>query len=931
MPSTASIRSIAQLGDTCPELGLPVHRDPVWRYRGSHADYGHDFVIIGERILLSEPSGTPHLQDVQHVLQTMQNAMTHQLGAERTFVHVSNLAFTRSSSAEIRRHFIRHFTHNERLAGIIFFNVSPFYRLSIKLASRLRIYPFKIHIAESYAAAVGLARRLLATAPIADETVPLEIAPADTESQTGDHRWEFVLDDHYTIRFENPARGLLLVTSTGALEDHHVAPIFERHAEIFPQCDLEDGQYFYIADVTELKRATLKARRRYYDHIRTWHQDHPFRAYVFYGARPHIRAAINVARHFVDFKVGVVSNRQAALDYVRQAHCERAPAADLPPSPTRCCDLPDSTEVPRHVEELLHYLGQVSWETEAARRPIDIKADHGLRPVFDAIDLIKNDFDEIMGERNRALTTLKERNTFIEAVAGSLPVGLLVSRMEDGRLIYANSRFAEIYGQPLDATATLEQFVHQALERPDLTAALAHTANPAAQTAKGRLEWANIPLRTTNGTTKYVTLVLVPLAAQRLLITTVMDVSERIEFETEKKKLQADLFQAQKMEAIGTLAGGIAHDFNNVLAAIMGFVEMALMDIPASNPVRDNLDQVLKASQRARELVRQILTFSRKDIGLQKTQRMEPLVKESLALIRASLPASIEIRKRIEAPQGVVRMDATQIQQVLLNLCANAAHAMEKNGGVLEIRLGEQTIDAEAAGRIHHLEPGPYLRLTVADTGTGMTDEVIQRIFDPFFTTKAPGKGTGMGLSVVHGIVHSHGGAVQVESEVGKGSRFHILLPCAEAPSRPPVEEVQALVTGREHILFVDDEVMLTEMGRQMLERLGYRVTTRTSSVEALEVFRARPHDFDLVISDMTMPNLTGDRLALSLFDIRQDIPVILCTGFSSLLTELRAREIGIRAYLTKPLSVHELGRTVREVLDAGAAARATDTPTPPL
>ncbi|MDJ0876253.1 MAG: ATP-binding protein [Desulfobacterales bacterium] len=920
MTTPTKIRLIADLGTLCPELGLVVHRDSKWHYRAADSDYKHCFAVVGTNILVSEPHGSPDLKDLEHVLDKMQQTMAQRLGPGQKFVHVSNFTFTRAASVELRRHFIQHFQNNDLVAGLVFFNVSPFNRLSIKLARRLKVIPFKVFIVSSYADAMQQARQLLAgptDAPVAPEAERAEPPPSKDAAVRG-NRWEFVFDDDYAIRFEASEPGLLEAAPRGVLHESHVAGVFDHHDEIFPQCGLEDGNYYYISNVSALRRASLKARRLYYDHIRAWYERHPFRAYVFYGVNPFIRAAINVARHFVSFEVVIARDREEALDFVRRAEAQRSARATQAPTGAT---MPTDTErhAPAdHVEELLYYLGQVSWDAEAPDRAANTRPDHPLRPVFEAIDLVKNDFDETIAERNDALAELQERNAFIEAVAGSLPVGLLVSRMESGQLIYANSRFDEIYGQRLEAGDTLDRFIETALGRPELTATLPRAGNPLAKAGQHRVEWTDMPLTTADGGQRHVTLVTVPLIAQRLFITTLMDVSDRVHMQSEKVKLQADLFQAQKMEAIGTLAGGIAHDFNNVLAAIMGFVEMALIDLPDADPVRDNLDQVLKASHRARELVKQILAFSRKDVGLHKEQLLEPIVEESLNLIRASLPTSVAIDKQLDAPEGVANADATQIQQVLLNLCANAAHAMEEQGGVLKIRLKAEQVDESRAASIPHIEPGPYLRLTVADTGKGMPPDVLQRIFEPFFTTKEMGKGTGMGLSVVHGIVRAHGGAIAANSTPGQGSRFDIYLPKASVSDRQPAAEQQAaIVGGNEHILFVDDEVMLTDIGRQMLQRLGYQVTTRTSSIEALEAFRARPNDFDLVISDMTMPNLTGDRLARSLLAIRDDIPVILCTGFSALLETTRAREMGVRAYLSKPLSIRELARTVRTVLDS--------------
>jgi CheY-like chemotaxis protein len=291
-------------------------------------------------------------------------------------------------------------------------------------------------------------------------------------------------------------------------------------------------------------------------------------------------------------------------------------------------------------------------------------------------------------------------------------------------------------------------------------------------------------------------------------------------------------------------------------------------------------------------------------------------VKESLKLLRASLPATIEIRQDIGTEEAIVLADPTQIHQIIMNLCTNAAHAMRENGGILEVGLHQVQVDQELCAAHPDLRPGPGVALTVRDTGCGMTQEVLDRIFEPYFTTKEKGEGTGLGLAVVHGIVTGYGGVISVESEPARGSVFKMYLPAVETAT-PQTHRDEKLQSGRERILFVDDEPSLVEIGRDMLQHLGYEVLTFSSSLDALNTFRARPDRFDLVITDMTMPHMTGERLAQALIEIRPDLPVILCTGYSERITEQRASALGIKAFLLKPLSAHDLARKVRDTLDA--------------
>ena len=395
------------------------------------------------------------------------------------------------------------------------------------------------------------------------------------------------------------------------------------------------------------------------------------------------------------------------------------------------------------------------------------------------------------------------------------------------------------------------------------------------------------------------------------------EITERKQAEAEKQRLETQLQQSQKMEAIGTLAGGIAHDFNNILTAVLGYSELALDDAEDGSLLQQNLREVLTAGNRAKDLVKQILAFSRQADRELKPARVDLITKEALKLLRASLPSTIEIDLKLES-QSATLADPTQIHQVLMNLCTNAHHAMIDGGGVLTVSLRDVLIDSASESRKIDLNTGGYLCLQVSDTGTGMPEDVKARIFDPFFTTKERDKGTGMGLSVVHGIVKSHGGAITVHSKPGKGTSFAVYLPIVQSVIKPALQTGVSVAGGNERILFVDDEKTLVDLGCQMLERLGYHVECRTSSIEALELFKSRPNQFDLVITDMTMPNLTGDRLAREIMAIRTDIPVILCTGFSEQISAESARDLGVKEFMLKPLVMDRLAGTVRSVLDAG-------------
>ncbi len=393
------------------------------------------------------------------------------------------------------------------------------------------------------------------------------------------------------------------------------------------------------------------------------------------------------------------------------------------------------------------------------------------------------------------------------------------------------------------------------------------------------------------------------------------DVTEYKKIEKESKQLESRLQQTQKMEAVGTLAGGIAHDFNNILTAIIGFAQIAMDQLPKENPVHADLKEIYKAGQRAKNLVKQILAFARKHKEEVVPMQIVPVLKEVLKFIRSTLPATIEIRQNIEPEVGNIMADPAQIHQIIMNLCTNASHAMQ-DGGILDVDLTRVRVDHDFAHQYHGLRPGEFVRLSVSDTGHGIAPEILPRIFDPYFTTKGRSEGTGLGLAVSHGIIKGYGGTISIYSEPGRGSTFHVYFPRFRESVEPEANKPEPIHGRNERILFVDDEISIAKVIKRILEQLGYRVETRTSPAEALELFKARPDRFDLIITDMTMPHMTGDRLAEELMKIRPDIPVILCTGFSEKMTMEKAEGLGIKAFIMKPLTVYDLALAVRKAIE---------------
>jgi PAS domain S-box-containing protein len=514
-------------------------------------------------------------------------------------------------------------------------------------------------------------------------------------------------------------------------------------------------------------------------------------------------------------------------------------------------------------------------------------------------------------ERKRAEEALKEREALLRTIFETLPLGVWIADKQ-GDITYGNRAGQQIWeGARYVGIDQFHEYKGWRVETGEFIKPDDWAVARAVRKGEASLN-EEIEIECFDGSHKIILNSAVPIRNERQEILGAFVLNEDI---TERKRADKNLHQTQKMEALGTLAGGVAHDFNNILMPITINTELALLDTSEESPLRQYLQPVLDAAKRGRDLVGQIITFSRQREAERRPVRVGPVVREAIQFLRSSLPRNIEIQDRIETESDTVLGDPTQIHQVLMNLSSNAAYAMRGGGGILDVRLTRSEVDPELAAKHPPLKQGSYVKLTVSDTGCGMSRDVMERVFDPFFTTKKPGEGTGMGLAVVHGIVKNHKGAITVYSETGKGTTFNVFLPRIQDETKSETVSLESIPTGRERILVVDDEEPQLQSVTRMLEKLGYNVVGKSDSLEALDVFRARSGAFDLVITDQTMPKMTGEKLAKSILGIRPDIPIILCTGFSETIDADEAKTLGILEFVMKPFTVREMAEKIRKVL----------------
>ncbi len=646
----------------------------------------------------------------------------------------------------------------------------------------------------------------------------------------------------------------------------------------FDPADPSAGVCATVLDITERKRAekALTLERRFFEAL---FEALPGHAYVLDENGCYIRCNRNLVQSYGKTLIG--RNLFEDMSHIHPEHRERARRSleqgltDNQASVEYISLQEDGTEVPRF--------------TTAQTFELDGKR-YGVGVSFDISDRVK------------AEEELRRLSIAIEQVAEDI-----IITDPEGIIQYVNPAFEKITGySQREAIGQTPSFLKSGVHGPEFYGHLWNTIK------SGKIWSGRITNRRKDGKLILEDATISPLLTSVDKLTGYVALKRDV---TEAVRLEAQLRQGQKMEAIGTLAGGIAHDFNNILGAMMGYAELIKFKTTDAK-IHPYLEQILKACDRSRDLVKQILTFSRQREQEKKPVSVIPIVKEAMKLLRSSLPTTVEIRQYYRSAQDTVLADATQIHQVLMNLCTNAVHAMRQREGVLEVNISRQVLSTDNPAYDPELKEGAYLQLVVSDTGEGIDPAIKDKIFDPFFTTKKSGEGTGLGLSVVYGIVKDHGGIITVESEPGKGTVFTIFLPLILADEELAGPGMVSLPQGKGHILYVDDEEAIASLGREMLSSLGYDVTIHLRSRDALEAFRAHPERFDLVITDMTMPHMMGTNMAREMLKIRPGLPIILTTGFSEGINEEESKKIGIREFIMKPFTLHGLAQAVKRTMD---------------
>ena len=898
----------------CPVSGLPVTFDRRWCDRRLDDHFVARFFVIGKSILYSGPEGFADMGSAESVLELKKEVVRHVSGGSGPYIQIEDYTHLHNATLDARKYFAQYMIQEKRVRSLIFCNLSPLMRIIVRIGSRLNTSSREIHVVEGYREAVELAIKLCRIhgfypgahvfgTPFAYSGESQNLVPVEVLTEAN---WDSV-----SPRFQSRSmvidRQILFSRVTGNFGEAEVAFFARIREEAVKAIGPDAALKYFLVDVSGLDGFDIKARRMQMASLRQWHQKHPVRMYLFLGVTPPVATAARMAIPSLAFRIELVQDMGQAFDLIhRDQLAEKEEFGQH--------QIVDTDPKKRYADELLSFIDAINWEEEGIQSlPGSVDIRHPFYLVFQAILMIKAELDQLFNEQRDILTALEESEKKYRELFenGS---DLLFFHDPEGNLMETNPAFKRGLGEfdtqseHVNARNLLAKGPRN--EFDDYMARIFRhghdTGITTLTTADGReiiLEYNNILVKDSNGQ---------PLGVSG----SARDITARIRAEKENRKLQEQLRQRQKLEAIGTLAGGIAHDFNNIISIVLGNAELALEMTPVTNPSRDFLDEIFTACARARDVVRQLLTFSRKTDVQTNPLDIGPVVKESLKLLRSTIPRSIEFRYGIPSSLPAVATDPGHLHQIMINLCTNAADAMSEKGGILEVDIEPVVLDDQPAAMVG-VSPGEYVRLIVRDTGCGIDPKNLERIFDPYFTTKEIGKGTGMGLATVHGIIKRYKGGIRVESSMTGGTRFDLYFPVSAYVMDSPEEQtIVETLTGTETILFVDDEKPIAELSHRHLEGFGYRVQSTSNPVEALRWFQEDPDQFDLLITDMSMPRITGDKLAKAVLKIRPDMPIILCTGYSEMISKERAEKMGIRRFMEKPLEKRDLARAVRKVLD---------------
>ena len=874
----------------CPVTQLPLLRKRDWEDIEVGPDLRLAFRVIGENILLCRVSGYASREGTEKGLNVKARIAAEAFPDKRLHLVLMDLTHMKGASADARWYFIKTLKEakDKRVAGLVFFGASAFMRVSIKIGIRMNSR-HNLRLAKDYGEAVRTAQKSLLSLH----------GRFDIPTRS---KWE-IQADNFSARYELLNTEVLHVSCTGYLEESHIESLVKMREQLTRDISADREHFSVIMDITGMTGSTLKARSLLFRQNRTYYVSRRKPLFLIYGARPILKTTISLAKALLPIRIVLVKDLESALSIIHQEQSSQTGSEEKVESIERQDDRPQDPQIRNYVEELLDYLGNINWEGSGlSDQNLIIGASHPFKPVFDAIALIKTEIDLLFQERKTADDDLRESEEKFKSLSQNAP-DIIYTLDTNSELTYVNPAWEHILGYRRKEVVGRHLWDFADDENRELIRTL----------LKGRTEIirdGSVVLLHKKGSPCTFNMSCAPNFNSTGQLIGMVGLLKDI---TEHRRLEAQFQQAQKMEAIGTLAGGIAHDFNNLLMGIQGYVSLLLFKKAPGDPDFEKLKNIELQIQRGADLTRQVLGFARAGKYQVKPSSLNELVGKSADMFGRT-KKEIKIYQKFQSDLWTVEIDQGQIEQVLLNIFINAWQAMPA-GGDLYLSTQNITLDGNYTTTFE-IKPGNYVKLSITDTGVGMDEKVRKRIFEPFFTTKEMGRGTGLGLASAYGIVKGHGGIINVYSEKGHGSTFTIYLPATDSAAIEENGRPEAVLKGSETILLIDDEEMVLNVSREILQALGYKVIASKNGREAVDMYRSRVNEIDLVVVDMIMPDMSGLEVFKELKSINPGIIVILSSGYSINGAAAKIMEQGCNGFIQKPFDLQQISHKIREVLD---------------